>query len=246
MRTLENPELLERMSQKVFEKYGVDNIQKVTSISSLSRKHQYENWKKKLQDMYPLRREHHTINLPMFRIDESDMNVYVLKEKASIAFLKRYGHRIEKRFGKFHFSVGLVKDGVLYQVLRFEKHKDDIILVDFGTRDNYFNPNYYCKIMKAAKEITGIEEFSCVIPRYLANPELISSLQVELLEEGTYDVFWKLENGLKKATIRDDLSIRRDYVTSDYLDSYKHSNRTTSTDSPAVWDKVESPFVSSR
>lgn len=133
-------------------------------------------------------------------------------------------------------SVGLVNDGILYQLMRFEKvpNQNKIMLVDFGIRDGYFNPNYYTKLFKFATQTKGIEEFSAKIPRNIATDELLNSMSLKLVNKGDYEVYWKIEtkNKLvqlpveyKRLTQRDDIESmlqQYDYVTTDYIDTYEY------------------------
>lgn len=224
---LQSEELKRKQINTMIDKYGVGNIQKIPEFSAKARMTQRANWNKKVQSEFPLKlipKE----TAPCFWFDESDMQIFFLKDKASVEFLRCQGHQVCPKFGKKHLSVGLADNGILYQVLRFEEHKGEICLTNFGTRHHYFNPNYYSKLLQEVTKVLELEEFTCAIPRTLAVPELVQSLSIELVSYGTYEVYWVTEDGLKRLTNRHNISemkSRYDYVTSDYLDLYRFNNK---------------------
>lgn len=222
---MQSPEIYRKGVETLQRKYGVDNIKKLKKSESLSTTIK-DKFTQTILTEFPLKTLPNPDG-PLFRIEEEHMQVYVLKERASVEFLKRYGQRVCPKFGKIHTSVGLVDDGILYQVLRFERKQGVIYLADFGTRGNYMNPNYYSKLMGEALNTIGIDSFKCVVPRSLASPELLKSLSVKLVKEGMYDVYWRLEEGLRKVNSRDnviEMKKRYDYITTDYLDEYEYTN----------------------
>lgn len=222
---MESEELRQRSIQTIKDKYGVENIQQVDEVAQSARKTQHERWITLIHEKFPLKTEADLQTVPKFHIDESQMQVYILKDKVSVAFLKRYGNRINPVFGKIHLSLGLVQDGVLYQTIRFERKDKRIVLADFGTLSNHVNPNYYTKLINAAINTVGIEQFECAIPRNQATKELVESLSVEFVNEGDYQVFWKINNNLVPLNMRDDIDkmlSMYDYITSDWIDNYKY------------------------
>lgn len=226
--TLQSEELLSKVKQTMVERYGVDNANKNKDIDSKRSASQASTRAEIIHSNFPVKFEGcANIKEPHFIIEEDDMDVFVLREKASVEFLKHNGCQFNAKFGKVHQSFGLVKDGILYQVIRFEKHKNQIWLANLGTRNNYINPNGYSKLLKTAINITGIEEFSCELPRSFATDEVINSLSLELVKQGDYTVYWKTENGLKKYSNRDnieEMKSKYEYVTSDYIDLFMFSS----------------------
>lgn len=226
-------ELKLKAQQTLLERYGVDNIQKLPEISEKSHDSAKQNWLEKVHQLLPIKLQAKE-ELPHFIIDDSNMAIYVLTEKASTAFLSQYGFNMIHKFRKIHMSVGLVDDGILYQVLRFEKlpKSDLIILSDFGIRDGYFNPNYYSKLLKFVVEMKGLDQFSAFIPRNVATKQVIDSLSLQFISQGEYEVYWCIKNNdnecdstseLRKLTRRDNIEkmlCEYDYVTSDYIDEY--------------------------
>lgn len=159
-------------------------------------------------------------------IDEDTASVTIVKEKISISFLNKNGHRLCPKYSNRHANIGLMNNNKLYQLIRFELHNDNIVLADFGTLKGYYNPNQYTKLLDCAIKTLGIDGFKCKIPRSLATLDLTYSLSVNLISRGEYEVFWVLEDGsLKKLTQRDNIDEMKkkyDYVTTDYLDEYEY------------------------
>ena len=219
----------DRIKSTMLEKYGVDNIQKRSDFNESALITRKQNWINKVQQEFPLKLLHSNNNIDLKTIDEDDMAVYVIKEKDSVKFLNEFGHAILPKRRKIHSSLGLIKDGLIYQVIRFERKRSDIILADFGTRSGFYNSNQYTKLLDAAVQTLGVDDFTCRIPRSLASLELTYSLSVELVEKGMYEVFWITENNkLKRLTRWDsiaDLKQKYDYVTSDYLDLYRYKRQ---------------------
>lgn len=219
---LQCDQLKQKQIETMRNKYGVDNIQQLPEFSAKARLTQTVNWNLKVKAELPIKMKKPEL-LPHFYINESKMTIFKLREEASVQFLSRYGHRMIQKFGKKHLSLGLVDDGILYQVIRFEAHKGKIVLEDFGTRGGYYNPNYYAKLTDAAINLFSIEEYSCKIPRGIATPEVVQSLSLELVSTGPYEVYWITEDGLKKLTRRhniEEMRAKYDYITSDYLDLF--------------------------
>ena len=159
------------------------------------------------------------------QLDTSKVTIYRLRDVASMQFLDHYGFNQNGKRGKFHVSFGLVNDGILYQVIRFEKHQDKLYLTDFGIREGYFITDYYAQLIKFATQSFGIESFTAVILKYIAaNNQLIESLKVTFVKEETYDVFWTKGDQVTKMTLWDDLDEMlkdHDYFTSDYKEIYQ-------------------------
>lgn len=222
--TMQSEELRARCKQSLIEKYGVDNASKNKDVDAKRKASRKQNRINFIHSEFPLKIECVSDEGPHFVIDEKQMEVYTLKERACVEFLKHSGCQFNFKFGKVHQSFGLVKDGILYQVIRFEKHKDKIWLANLGTRRNYVNPNGYSKLLATAIAITGVDEFVCELPRSFATNEVINSLSLELVKQGEYKVYWKVENGLKKLSERDnieEMKSKYEYVTTDYLDLYQ-------------------------
>ncbi len=223
--TLQCKELSDKAKQTMIERYGVDNPNKSRKLDDVRKASAKQNRIELIHNYFPLKiEERYSDNEPHFAIDEDSMDVYLLKEKASVEFLRHNGCQFNPKFGKIHQSFGLVKDGILYQVIRFEKRKDSIWLSNLGTRKNYINTKGYSKLLNTAIEITGIEEFYCELPRSIVDIDLIESLHLHKIEEGEYSVYWLTENGLKKLSNRDNIQQMKSkykYVTSDYMDLYK-------------------------
>lgn len=179
--------------QTTLRKYSVDNVMRSYEIKS----DRHAKWIEKVHLLLPPKHIQ-TREIPKFRIDDSEMSIFVLTEEASVSFLKRYGFRIAPKFGKKHMSLGLVHDGILYQVLRFEAHKGNIELVDLGIREGYFNPKGYSKLMKFAREVKGIDEFIARIPKDVANGLVVESLGLSFVCELDYEVYWKIDDKLVK------------------------------------------------
>jgi len=226
--TYQSEELSAKVKRTMVERYGVDNANKNSDIDSKRSSAQALNRAEIIHSNFPVRFEGcANTKEPHFIIDENVMNVFLLKEEASVEFLKHNGCQFNPKFGRIHQSFGLVKDGILYQVIRFEKRKGQIWLANLGTRNNYVNPNGYSKLLKTAIAITGIEDFSCELPRSFATDDVITSLSLELVKQGDYIVYWKTENGLKKYSNRDnieEMKSKYEYVTTDYLDLYYYTN----------------------
>lgn len=226
--TLQSDRLKQKVKKSIQKKYNVKkNIQQDKEVTARAHLNRTLNWIEKVHKLLPMKLIE-TEELPNFQINDDEMEVYVLTEKASIAFLSNYGFRIAPKFAKVHLSVGLVKDGILYQVLRFEKIKDRIELADFGIRKGYFNPNYYSKLLKFMVDVKGIEEFTSSIPRNIATKEVIDSLQLQKVSEGDYKVYWKIDDKFVKLTQRHNIEecmSKYEYVTTDCVDEYIYSKR---------------------
>lgn len=208
--------------QTTLHKYDVENVMRSDEVVRTRK----DKWLQKVHALLPIKLQA-IPEYPQFKIDDSEMSVYLLTEEASVSFLRSYGFRIAPKFGKKHMSFGLVQDGILYQVLRFESHKGEIELSDFGVRGGYFNPNYYSKLLKFAFEIRGIEEFTASIPRNIATSEVVDSLCLKYQKKLDYEVFWKIDDSLRKLNRWDNIEEmlkKYDYVTSDRLDLYSFSS----------------------
>lgn len=222
---MQSDEIYAKGVKTMQEKYGVNNIRQLSETVKNANQTRRDNWRAKLDALLPYKYEGALIQEPLFGIDDNDMDAYILREEASTTFLKQYGHVIAPKFGKIHTSLGLVKDGILYQVLRFERKGDEIILANFGIRRNYFNPNYYAKLLGTAISTIGIDSFTCTIPRTVANDELVQSLSLELVAKGDYIPYWKMGDQLKQVVQTDDIEKmlqEYNYTTSDYLDVYAY------------------------
>lgn len=209
--------------QTLRQRYGVDNIQKISEVSAKARKSQYANWRKCIEDIFPLKvaLQGHPTQL----LDDSDLKIYVLKESLSIKFFKQYGFRINPRFARRHLTLGLVDSTTVYQAIRFESIKGEIKLVDLGIVDGFSNVGGYAKLMYCAVDTMGIDAFTCELPRHLANNELLDALSIQKESEGSYEIYWEVaENSWKRLTWQDDLNEVKSaqYITSDYLDLYKY------------------------
>lgn len=224
---LKDPEIRKKAKQTLIEKYGVDNIGKSTISVQKSQQTRAANWLSKVHELLPYKFDKPE-SYNKFKIDDNIMKIYLLNERASVDFLKQYGFRLVHKFGRIHMSVGLVNDGQLYQVLRFERMPNNggIRLVDFGTKSDWYNPNGYSKLMEFATKIRGIEEFVADIPRYIGNDRnVIRSLNLECTSKGEYKVYWIMEDkSLKELTNRDnieEMKLTHEYITSDWIDKYR-------------------------
>ena len=162
---------------------------------------------------------------PKFLIEEDSMHIFILREAASKEFLLHYGFQLRCKFRKKHLSVGLVADGILYQVIRFELNQDSVMLSDFGTRGGYFNPRSYTKLFNYVEEYAGIEEFSAYIPRKLATQQLLNCFSLVKISDGDYIPYWIMDGEYVPVSTRDDIETMKlsyDYVTTDWLDFYQH------------------------
>lgn len=219
--TLESPELREQVIRTTMSRYGVKNIQQ----SAEFKQQMYETIRQHQRSLLPLKIHRPEIVPPFMKVDDASLQIYKLKEQASQQFLIRYGFNQQNKFGRYHLSFGLVSDNILYQVIRFERHKDMIHLTDFGTREGFYITNYYQKLIKFATTVFGIDSFTTVIPRYIAQDnKLIHSLNVQFIEEQYYDVYWIMEDRIKKMTLWDkseEMLSRYDYFTTDYKEVYK-------------------------
>lgn len=226
--TLQSEVLRTKMRDTIVSKYGFDNPMKVKKFSKKSWETKDKLWEETVLKEFPIKyKDNFESNCVSF--NEDDMSVYILSEKMSIQFLSENGHQLKPKWGKFHTSVALVKDDVVYQVLRFEKHKQNVVLADFGTKIGFYNPNCYTKLMDYSFYLLGLDSFTVKIPRSIATLPLTYSLSVEFVLEGVYDVFWILEDcSLKKLTRWDDIPEMKkkyDYVTSDFLDLYQYKRQ---------------------
>lgn len=233
---MQSPELKQKSYDSMMERYGVKHIAELRYASKAAHETRSNNWTAKVHELLPLKLQMNEQISPKWMLNDDKLAIFLLTERASTTFLSKYGFNIIHKFGKIHMSVGLVDDGVLYQVVRFEKipGTQDILLADFGTREGYFNPNGYNKIMRFATQIKGIEEFTAQIPRNIASSQVIDSLSLELVSQGDYEVYWIIENKNKllslpvefqKLTQRDNIEEmmkQHDYVTSDYIDTYRY------------------------
>lgn len=218
---MQSEEVKKKARASLLSKYGVDNAMKDRAVVEKALKTKEMRWNEFVRKEFPLKMVQSDPTL--FRIDETKMQVFVLTEVASKCFLQHYGHRIAPRWGRKHCSLGLVKDGVLYQVVRFECNSKGTQLVDFGMRGAYFNPNYYTKLIQVATDTLCIDYYTCRVPRTAAVPQLVDSLSLELISEGMYEVYWIIDSKFRKLTRNDDVSEMKkkyDYVTTDYLDLY--------------------------
>lgn len=226
--TLQSDILRSKMSSTMIEKYGVDNPMKSSVFHKKSELTKDRLWEETVLREFPMK---NTIkdSLQYEPFNEDEMAVYILAEKMSIQFLSENGHQLKPKWGKFHTSIALVKDDIIYQVLRFEKHKQNVMLADFGTKSGFFNPNDYAKLIDYSFYLLGLDSFTVKIPRSLATLSLTYSLSAELVSQGIYDVFWILEdNSLRKLTRWDDIAEMKkkyDYVTSDFLDLYQYKRQ---------------------
>ena len=220
--TLESAELKERVQSTTLMKYGVKNVQQ----SSEFKQSMYASIRQHQKEMIPIKIQKPDLAPPFMKLDDSSLHVYKLREEASREFLRRYGFNQHSKFGKFHVSFGLVQDSVLYQVIRFERHKDKVYLTDFGTREGFQVVHYYEKLIRFAK-LFGVDSFITSIPRYIAQDvKLIYSLGIEFVEEQPYDVYWIMDSKIKKMVLWDkpeEMLSRYDYFTSDYKEIYRYN-----------------------
>lgn len=227
--TFQSLELKERAKQTMVERYGADHPMHIEYVPEDAAQLRKENWNKTILQEFPLKMQIKKPNQNLQPINEDEMRVYMLKDKECIEFLKENGNRIEPKWGKIHKSLGLVKDQVIYQVLRFEKSGSEVVLADFGTKEGYYNPNLYTLLLDTAISVLSIDSFKCAIPRSIASLELTYSLSLELMEKGMYSVYWILDdNKVKRLTVRDNISEmkeRFDYFTTDYLDIYQYKRQ---------------------
>lgn len=233
--TLQSEELKAKVTDTIVEKYGVDNVQKLDYVAKETQEAKHNNWIEKVHRLLPMKlevREQST----KFNLKDSDLSIFVLTEKASTTFLRKYGiNKYNNKFGKIHLSLGLVNDGILYQVIRFEKkpNSNEIILANFGTRADYFISNNYTRLLNFAVQVKGIEEFDAYIPRNVATEELLKSMSLELIETGEYEVYWKIKGNklfnipdkfveLNKNDNIEQMLKTHEYVTTDYIDKYNY------------------------
>lgn len=219
---MESSELKQRAKDAMIAKYGVENIRQSTVDGVSFSKDLARNQSLKLLESFPLSMQSKE-DYPSFRIDDAEMKVYMLTAQASKSFLTQYGFVINPHFHRKNLSLGLVKDGVLYQVIRFEMVSNQVTLVNFGTRFGYTNPNAYHKLMQTAHTVYEITDYDAIVPRSLATDLLIDSLQIKFVKEGDYIPFWKTEDGFVKITQHtntDEMKSKYSYVTTDYLDLY--------------------------
>lgn len=224
--TFQSDKLVAKGRETMLEKYGAEHPMHIEGVPEEAAKLRQELWRETILRKFPLKMQAKESAPLLGSIDEDEMSVYMLRDKESVEFLKKNGHRVAPKWGRVHKSLGLVLEGRVYQVLRFEKSGSDIFLADFGTAKGYYNSNNFTKLIDAAISILNLDSFKCYIPRSLATLDLTYSLSVELVERGMYKVFWKIsEEKLKKLTIRDDINEmkqRFDYITTDYLDLYHY------------------------
>lgn len=228
---MQSAEIYQKGVETIQEKYGVKNIQQVSSITNQAHQTRKDNWIDQFHELLPLK----IFNLDqqsgtVTNLEDDSLTMYILTEKAAVEFLTQYGIRPKHVFKHAHLSLGLVSNKVIYQVVRFEKLNDSIVLSNFGTRLGYFNPNYYHKLLQFATAVYGIEEFDAIIPRGLATSGLIESMQLEKISEGDYEAYWKTESDeYIKVNQQDNLvemSKDNEYITTDYLDRYRFKGWT--------------------
>ena len=226
--TFQSEILRSKICDTLVSKYGVDNPMKLKEFSEKAVLTKNRIWEETVLREFPMK-QHESKNVRYKAFNEDEMSVYILSEKMSVQFLSENGHLLKPNWGKFHTSVALIKDNVVYQVLRFEKHKQNVVLVNFGTKSGFFNPNEYTKLMDYSFQLLGLDDFTMLIPRSLATLPLIYSLSVEFVCAGLYDVFWVVEdNSLKKLTRWDNIAEMKEkynYVTSDFLDLYQYKRQ---------------------
>lgn len=234
--TLQSNELRIKASLTIKDRYGVDNIQKLVDITQQTQRTKYNKWIEKVHTLLPMKLDvKDKAESVTFNLDDSQLSIFILTEQASIAFLQKYGiNKYSNKFRRIHLSLGLVNDGILYQVVRFEKvpNSDKIVLANFGTRANYIVSNYYTKLINFAVQIKGIEEFDAYIPRNIARKEIIESMSLKLIELGQYEVYWKIKNDqlnmpdkyakLNRNDNIEEMLETHDYVTTDYIDKYSY------------------------
>ena len=224
--TFQSEELTQKGKETMMEKYGADHPMHIGYNPEVAAELRKENWNKTILEEFPFKPLEKSTFSDLKPFEEDRMQVYMLRDKESVKFLKENGHQVVPKWGKIHKSIGLVFNAEIYQVLRFEKCNDEIILADFGTREGFFNPNNYTLLLDTAIDVMNIDSFTCEIPRSIATLDLIYSLSLELVEKGMYQVFWVLDDGtLKRLTIRDNIQEMKkkfQYVTSDYIDTYKY------------------------
>ena len=219
---MQNEKFKKQIEGIMLDKYGVKNIRMLDEQIKADIETRNKAWEIKKHDNFPMKllQDDSPHTCPF---DEEEMIIHKLTEKASQSFLSQNGFRISTKFGKIHLSFGLVKDNMLYQVIRFERCKDKIILADFGTRQLYYNPKGYSKLINYATTQFGIDEFEAYIPRNIATDSVIESLKLIKESECDYDVFWIIDNEYRELKRWDNISemkLKYDYVTSDYIDKY--------------------------
>lgn len=226
--TFQSEILRSKICDTLVSKYGVDNPMKLKEFSEKSVLTKNKIWEETVLREFPMKKQG-IKDKQSKPFNEDEMSVYILSEKMSVQFLSENGHLLKPKWGKFHTSVALIKDNIVYQVLRFEKHEQNVVLANFGTKSGFFNPNEYTKLMDYSFQLLGLDDFTMMIPRSLATLSLIYSLSVEFVSEGLYEVYWILEdNTLKKLTRWDNITEMKrkyDYVTSDFLDLYQYKRQ---------------------
>ncbi len=238
---MQNPDIRKKSVESMLEKYGVDNIKKLNSSVQKAQITRQCSWLAKIDKLLPYNFEY--VAKHKYRIDETKMKIYLLNERVSKEFLSKYGFNLIHKFGKIHLSVGLVDDNEVYQVIRFERNpsKGDIILAEFGTKADWYNPNGYSKLMEFATKIRGIDSFKSTIPKYISEDNVtIKSLGMNKISERHYDAYWVQDDkSLKKVTTRDDIEsmlTKYKYVTSDWLYDFEYSS--TSNDKATVISEI--------
>lgn len=219
---MECPEIKQKAKDSLLSKYGVSNIQQLTINGISFAKNTANRQHEELLNQFPLKLKQEEQS-PMFKIDESNMSVFLLTRKASKTFLSQYGFQLNPHFKKKHLSLGLVDDGILYQVIRFELMDDYVTLVNFGTRFGYYNPNQYDKLINVARTIYEVTDYNVIMPRGKVTEQLLSSLQIKLLSQGAYDPYWIIDDKLVKVNRKnntEEMHINYNYITTDYLDLY--------------------------
>lgn len=229
-----NPAARAKAERTMLSRYGVSSMLelpevrakatgKVDQAKRIATRH--NNWLSKVHELLPINYMNKESSIAL---DESEMSIYLLTEQAATSFLKQHSAiRPKHIFGKFHVSLGLVKNNEVFQALRFERLRagKGIGLTDFGTKTGYYNPKEYAKLMQFATMVRGIETFTAQVPRHLATPQLLISLGLTKVSDGEYEVYWETSEGLRKLTQHDniqELSKSFMYVTTDWLDNYIH------------------------
>ena len=219
---MQSEELKEKAKDVLIQRYGVDNIQKLQSANKQTCETRETKWCETVHQLLPLKMQEKE-PCPHFNIEDDSLIVFQLTEQASVEFLSKYGFQIAPVFGKFHMSLGTVKDGILYQVLRFERRSGNIVLTNFGTREGYHNTTEYAKLLNVAINKYDIESFVSYIPRSTATSNIVDSLQLKKASQGNYEVYWVTPKGLVKLNRRHNIQEmleKYDYVTTDYIDCY--------------------------
>ncbi len=88
---------------------------------------------------------------PYIIINSENLDVYKLTRTAYKTFLNAYGHRRNKKYNRKEVAFGLVKDGLLYQVILLQKsmyHHHSTVIADYGTRWGYNIENGLNKLLQ--------------------------------------------------------------------------------------------------